>query len=256
MKVTMVLFVTPLVYLSLFVCPRVWAWAPLRPHRTLLRHGTICRRSEANDQKADHQKDFDLRQYLQSFSLAPVFDNADRIRQNTWQGGGGTTLGQRGEVYVAAQAAVMLGIAVGTFPLFIDVMHYVVGPILLLVGSAVLVASVTDLGAALSPWPTPVEDNDEGLVTTGLYSQVRHPIYGGLLTACTGLALVTASLDRLLLTALLYGIFTLKTAVEEQALVQRFPDDYPAYRQQVPDAFVPWTAVQRQLAASKSKSEP
>ena len=68
---------------------------------------------------------------------------------------------------------------------------------------------------------------------------MRHPIYAGLLAICVGLSLLTNFIDRLVWTAVLYAVLDRKSDMEEAALEQRFPNDYPEYQYAVPNKFVP-----------------
>ena len=62
-----------------------------------------------------------------------------------------------------------------------------VGLALIMTGSAVLLFSFLKLGNSLTALPIPREQGQ--LVTTGLYSRVRHPIYFGLLVMGFGVIL-------------------------------------------------------------------
>jgi protein-S-isoprenylcysteine O-methyltransferase Ste14 len=57
---------------------------------------------------------------------------------------------------------------------------------------------------------------------------VRHPIYGGLVLAATGWALLTAAVPALVGAALLLAFFRLKSGREEVWLRDRYPG-YAAY---------------------------
>jgi len=65
--------------------------------------------------------------------------------------------------------------------------------------------ALVDLGRSLTPVPRPRSDGR--LVTTGIYSHVRHPIYAGMILAGIGWSSITRSLAAfaavLLLAALL-----------------------------------------------------
>ena len=63
----------------------------------------------------------------------------------------------------------------------------------LMTGGAVLLGKgLLDLGRNLTPVPRP--RTDAQLVETGIYSLVRHPIYGGIIVTAFGWALVATSL--------------------------------------------------------------
>jgi protein-S-isoprenylcysteine O-methyltransferase Ste14 len=77
------------------------------------------------------------------------------------------------------------------------------------------------------------------LVKTGPYRFVRHPIYTGILLLGLGSAVGSGQL-RFWLGLLFWFIgFWIKLKQEERLMLQHFPDQYPAYRQQV-KALVPF----------------
>ena len=77
------------------------------------------------------------------------------------------------------------------------------------------------------------------LIKTGPYKYVRHPIYTGLLVMFLGTA-IDIGLLRCWVGLLLVGIsFWIKLKQEETLMLQHFPDEYPAYQEQV-KAIVPF----------------
>eukprot|EP00977_Amphora_coffeiformis_P030016 scaffold44237_cov191-Amphora_coffeaeformis.AAC.2 len=179
-----------------------------------------------------NKKDWDnfQRSLQETFDMDNLMDSLRAVSSNVMEG----PIGQRGEVYVVAQFTVLVAILGGGIPFVGDaVFHLVLGPLLLVSGLATCVLAVSELGTSLSPWP--VANSQTTLKTKGLlYSHVRHPLYAGLLAACAGLALVSDSADRLVLTALLAYILDLKTDREEDDLCRSFPVAYPAYQKDVP----------------------
>lgn len=171
--------------------------------------------------------------YLQKFDVSSLTENLDTISKNTMEG----EVGQRGEAYAIAQFIVVAAIVIGGVPVVGDFVNILLGPVLLLLGLATMFFSVTDLGKSLSPWPTTTSSTE--LTTDGLYSQVRHPIYAGLLASCAGLAIFTDSADRLLLTAVLLYSLGVKADLEEAELIKKFPQDYPRYQETVTGKFFP-----------------
>jgi protein-S-isoprenylcysteine O-methyltransferase Ste14 len=108
--------------------------------------------------------------------------------------------------------------------------------LLVLAGLILAVRGIVDLGGALTPLPHPRDGAD--LVEHGVYRMVRHPIYGGLIVASLGWALVRASVAALALTAVLWAFFHLKSTREEAWLTGRFAG-YAAYRSRT-KRFIPW----------------
>jgi protein-S-isoprenylcysteine O-methyltransferase Ste14 len=151
--------------------------------------------------------------------------------------------GTRGEWYVVAQF-VLLGLVLAApwlapqpaWPAPWSRLAQAAGVLLLLLGGALAVAGVLNLGRNLSPLPHPKAG--AALVETGLYSLVRHPIYSGLIAGCLGWALVHNSLITLLLAVAVFVFFDVKARREERALSQHFPA-YARYRQRV-RRFIPF----------------
>ncbi len=107
------------------------------------------------------------------------------------------SLGRRGEGWVVLQGVLIAAIvAVCAFgPRWPDGRQAalaVVGTILAFAGVALVAWSSRLLGRSLTPLPRPVRDG--GLVETGPYRVVRHPIYSGLLVLASGLSLAFSPL--------------------------------------------------------------
>jgi protein-S-isoprenylcysteine O-methyltransferase Ste14 len=91
------------------------------------------------------------------------------------------------------------------------------GPGLLLGGTVIVLKAFGDLGSdSLSPFPSPPKGAT--LKMDGIYQQMRHPMYTGLIMIMAGLAIATDSADRLLLTALLWFLIDIKANKEEGTL--------------------------------------
>ena len=77
------------------------------------------------------------------------------------------------------------------------------------------------------------------LVTSGIYSKVRHPGYLGLVLIYFGFALGFAVV-WMLIPAIIFTILTYLTAIkEEKFLKERFGKEYEEYAKQVPWKFIP-----------------
>ena len=152
------------------------------------------------------------------------------------------SLGPRGEGWVLIQGVLLVVVAAAGWSLGPDwsgplrVAGRVVGILLVTGGIVLAFRGVVDLDGALTPLPRP-RDSAE-LVETGAYAFVRHPIYGGLILAAFGWAIVQASIVAVALAAVLAAFLRVKSAREEAWLERRFPA-YAAYRARTP-RFIPW----------------
>lgn len=136
-----------------------------------------------------------------------------------------SSLGKRGELYLAAQ---VLAVVFVLFPPFkLAGLFDLMATLALTAGLVFCVYGLISLGRYFSPLPTPRKKHK--LVTDGLFAYVRHPIYGGLVLAALGLAAITRSEGRLALAILLWAVSEHKAAYEESCLVQRYGAEYKAY---------------------------
>jgi protein-S-isoprenylcysteine O-methyltransferase Ste14 len=79
----------------------------------------------------------------------------------------------------------------------------------------------------------------EGLVTTGVFSKMRHPLYLGLILMYLGVAL-SWGIVWMLIPSLLFSALTVVTALkEEEFLLQKFGRQYEDYMQKVPWRLLP-----------------
>lgn len=143
---------------------------------------------------------------------------------------------QRGGDLVAAQF-VLIGLVAlsGWKSKSVGGIQKAAGLTLMGLGGAVVIGGGRTLGRNLSPLPEPLDTAQ--LVTNGLYTQIRHPIYSGLLALGLGWGVLRGSPGALGWTAALAALFHFKSAREEKALLVRFPA-YAAYRKRT-RRFVP-----------------
>lgn len=152
--------------------------------------------------------------------------------------------GDKGEFYFIAQALLVVCIVLGGIPFVGDALSVLLGPVSILGGLGVAALSVLDLGSdSLSPFPATTSTST--LKTTGIYQELRHPMYTGLLLIMLGLAIATDSATRLVLTLVLGYLLEIKSTKEEEFLVQRFPAEYKDYQQTVTEKFFPKTIMKQ-----------
>ncbi|WP_462330803.1 methyltransferase family protein [Thiohalocapsa halophila] len=147
--------------------------------------------------------------------------------------------GQRGEILVAIQFALMIGFALlpvwQPFP-GADAMDasgalrgWLAAPfaILALIFGAFGSVHIRDY---LTPLPYPVDHNQ--LVQHGVYAIVRHPLYASLLFAGAAWTVYNLSLSHLLGLVVAFLFFDYKAGKEEAWLTERHPE-YSDYAQRV-----------------------
>jgi protein-S-isoprenylcysteine O-methyltransferase Ste14 len=104
------------------------------------------------------------------------------------------------------------------------------GCLLALAGAALALRARAELGPAWSL--VPKADQGTGLVTTGPYRLVRHPIYAGLILLSLGQALAFSSwLACLIVLAGIVPTFAWRARAEEKLLSRTFGERYAVYRQ-------------------------
>jgi protein-S-isoprenylcysteine O-methyltransferase Ste14 len=95
---------------------------------------------------------------------------------------------------------------------------------LLLFGQFFCVTALLQLGRSLSVMP-----EARRLVTAGLYSRIRHPLYLAEAIATLGVLLQFRSIEAVLLVLVQFGLQLWRMREEEKVLEAAFPD-YAAYR--------------------------
>ena len=105
---------------------------------------------------------------------------------------------------------------------------------LIALGSGVLLVSFIGLGNSLTALAIP-KDNGT-LVTHGIYSRVRHPIYFGLLVMSFGVMLDAGYWPQVIVVMLLYVLLGKKADFEETMLRERYPQ-YKQYAERTPRFF-------------------
>ncbi|MDH5371789.1 MAG: 2-amino-4-hydroxy-6-hydroxymethyldihydropteridine diphosphokinase [Acidimicrobiia bacterium] len=111
------------------------------------------------------------------------------------------------------------------------------GAVLAMIGAVEGGLGLLQLGERLTPFPEPLDGG--GVIHGGIYSTVRHPIYGGIVLGLIGMALFRLSVLGLAVAIGSGFFFWLKAGREEVRLTRRFPD-YPDYRANTQARLIPW----------------
>jgi protein-S-isoprenylcysteine O-methyltransferase Ste14 len=111
------------------------------------------------------------------------------------------------------------------------------GSLFAIAGATLVVRSRVELGSAWSF--APKADQESGLVTTGPYAVVRHPIYLGLTLVAAGQAIAFGSWPALLVVVFaIVPTFAWRARAEEQLLGDIF-EQHTAYRRRT-KLFIPY----------------
>lgn len=80
----------------------------------------------------------------------------------------------------------------------------------------------------------------ETIVTTGIFSKIRHPLYLGIIGMNMGIALAFGVMVTFILALLTIIHWVLTALKEEEALTEKFPAQYSKYKQRVRWRMIPW----------------
>ena len=142
---------------------------------------------------------------------------------------------QKGKRLVFLQFALIIVLAI--FPDSVNVSSAlnIGGTVLIAIGLVLLFAGFRGLGKSLTANPVP--NADGVLVTTGIYSIVRHPIYLGLLIITLGLVVSSGVWAQIIVWIALVVLLVYKMRWEEVLLSAKYKG-YAEYMAKVP-AIVP-----------------
>jgi len=138
---------------------------------------------------------------------------------------------QKGKRLVFLQLALIIVLALFPDSATVDQRLSIGGTVLLAIGLVILFAGFKGLGKSLTANPVPIEDGK--LVTTGIFSIVRHPIYLGLLVVTLGLVVSSGVWAQILVWAALAMLLTYKMRWEEVLLTAKYKG-YAEYMNKVP----------------------
>lgn len=80
----------------------------------------------------------------------------------------------------------------------------------------------------------------EVVVTTGIFSKIRHPLCLSIIATNIGIAFAFGVMLTFILALLTIVHWALTALKEEEALMEKFPGEYPKYKQRVQWRMIPW----------------
>ncbi len=102
----------------------------------------------------------------------------------------------------------------------------IIGFIICTIGVIFIIAGILTLGEYFTTSITP-----KGLVTTGIYSKIRHPMFIGAILVYIGIVVIFQSIIGFLLVIFILIPFFIYTAIkEEKILSEKFKTEYTDYK--------------------------
>ena len=101
---------------------------------------------------------------------------------------------------------------------------------LIIIALMLIIVSAKELGKSLSPMPRPKENSK--LITSGIYSIFRHPMYYSLIIISFSFFIKSFSIYNLILSISLTFIITNKIKIEEEYLIRKF-NNYTLYKKEI-----------------------
>jgi len=142
---------------------------------------------------------------------------------------------QKGRMLVFLQFGLIIILAMYPDSTTVDSRTNIFGTIVIAIGLILLFAGFRGLGKSLTANPVPNQDGV--LVTKGIYSVVRHPIYLGLLIITFGLVVSSGVWGQIIVWVALAMLLVYKMRWEEVLLTTKYKD-YAEYMTKVP-AIIP-----------------
>jgi len=181
--------------------------------------------------------DIEMPDFLSSVDLSGLGDAGESLISGLTEG----DIGSRGEAYFAATLAVFLVVIGGGIPYVGGALITLTGLGSLIAGVGAVVVALSGLGKSASVFPATANSNP-GLVTDGIYGEMRHPFYAGLLGICLGFSILSGSAARLVFTGALLYVLDVVAEYEEKDLMKAFPE-YSSYKAKTPGKFFPDSAL-------------
>jgi protein-S-isoprenylcysteine O-methyltransferase Ste14 len=103
--------------------------------------------------------------------------------------------------------------------------HHIIGAVVTLVAFILWIIARLQLGNSFS-----LSAQAKGLVTTGLYGKLRHPVYYFSILAAIGLAIFVWNTYMFLFVLLLFAVEIIRIREEEKVLRRTFGKEYLDYR--------------------------
>lgn len=108
------------------------------------------------------------------------------------------------------------------------------GILLFVVGWIIIIFAFLKIGVI------PAVRKKSDLLTSGIYSVIRHPIYSGTLIAVLGWSILFKSIILIVYFPLLFLLYFFSTVIEERDLIEQYGDQYISYKKNVTKRLIPF----------------
>lgn len=142
--------------------------------------------------------------------------------------------------FIQKQAVTFVVVPLFVSPL-LPQLRFDISPVIAIsLGSMVFIAGGALIGGAFTKIGIiPSVRQKSNLLTTGVYSLVRHPIYSGTLLAFLGLGLIFQALVSVLYWPLAVLLYLIMVVAEERLLVAEYGAEYVSYQAKVKGRLLP-----------------
>lgn len=132
------------------------------------------------------------------------------------------TIEMKGKLLVSLQFVLLFSLALMPGSKASSPARSLIAIALALIALLILLRSFKDLGSALTPLPESKEGAN--LVTSGIYSYIRHPIYSALFILALAAYLWKQSGSVFIAALLLVALLIYKARYEDEILLKKFPE--------------------------------
>ena len=141
----------------------------------------------------------------------------------------------KGRIIVTLQFVLLVAMVIAPGRKNVPLFSLILGSTLVVIGSLLIANSFRALGDSLTVMPESKEN--ASLITSGIYSKIRHPIYSALFLVSGGFLLIKMSATSLAVFLSLNSLLWYKAKYEDGILLKKFPGarDY----QKSTNAFLP-----------------
>jgi protein-S-isoprenylcysteine O-methyltransferase Ste14 len=115
-----------------------------------------------------------------------------------------------------------------------NVISIPIGILLFVVGWIIIIFAFFKIGVI------PSLRKKSNLITSGIYSVIRHPIYSGTLISVLGWTILFKSIISMIYFPLLCLLYIAATVLEEKGLIEEYDGEYMDYKKKVTKRLIPF----------------